>query len=526
MRAAAIHGTLGALALTAATLATGTPAAADQPRPAATTAEQGTAVAAAEAAAAGVDWKECPPREHLPAPAECGTVRVPVDYSQPQGEHLDLTVSRKRAQPTGGKGARLGSLVYNPGGPGASGMRFALYGDVLGGVWKKLNRRWDLVGYAPRGVGRSAPLSCQDPKRFTAAPNPSPRRPSAEYKEQRKERAASYAKGCAQAQGKRLAHYTTEENARDLDVLRAALGERKLSFFGVSYGTYLGAVYASLFPGHVHRLVLDSVVDPTPSNIWYRSNLRQNVAFEQRWNDWKHWTAKHHRSYGLGRDAQQVQRSFDEVRDAVGKKPAGGEVGPKELLAAYLRTGYADSVWAEHAEALAEFRRGRPGPLEALAAPDPARAAEEENGQAVYNAVECADARWPRDWSRWDRDTTASDAVAPFSSWENTWMNLPCAYWPATPRTGPPRVGTDPGQLPGVLLLAGTRDAATPYAGALETQRRLPGSSLVTEAGSGTHGVAGGNACVDRHLAAYLLDGRTPGMRAECEGRPAPEPGA
>jgi len=529
VRSAAIHGTLGALVLTAATVvpASGSTDVLPLPLPLTDARESaGTASAAREAAAAGIDWKKCPAVEKLSVRGvECGKVTVPVDYAEPDGEKIELTVSRRQA--TGPAAARQGVLLHNPGGPGVNGMTFPLYASpVMGGVWKKLNTAYDFVGYAPRGVGRSAPLECRDPK-ADRGPDRSPREPSTAFKRKMRQKAAAFAKGCARDQGDRLDHYTTPDNARDLDVLRAALGSRKLNFFGASYGSYLGSVYATLFPGRVRRLVLDSVVDPRPGKIWYRSNLDQNPAFERRWSDWKTWVAEHDSVYGLGRSARAVQRNFDKVRDTLDRRRVGGsagrEVGSRQLLAGYLDVGYSDETWAEHAAALAEFRKGDPLPLVGLAAPDRHGAAEKANSDAVYNAVQCSDAPWPRDWSRWDRDNTELARRAPFQTWENAWTNLPCAHWHGR-QSQPVDVGTRPGELPPVLLLAATRDPATPYAGALETWKRLSGSSLVTERGAGTHGVTGGNKCADRHLAAYLLDGRTPGRAAECAARPAPTP--
>ncbi|MFE0879612.1 alpha/beta hydrolase [Streptomyces smyrnaeus] len=523
MRAAAIPSTAGALALALALAPASGADARDDSRPSGGVPESaGVAAAAREAAADGIRWRHCPAAERLPRSVECGTVSVPVDYARPDGEHISLTVSRARA--TGEADKRLGPLVYNPGGPGGNGMNFPLY-PRLGGLWKRLNTRYDFIGYAPRGVGRSDPLSCQDPEEFLKGPNFAPERPTWAFKQAMNRKAAAYAAGCAEAQPDRLRHYTTPNNARDLDVLRAALGQRKLSYFGVSYGTYIGSVYATLFPGHVGRLVLDSVVDPSPGSVWYQANLDQNRAFQRRWEDWKTWVARHHDTYRLGRTARQVQESFDAVRAAVDREPAGGTVGSKELLNTFLDTGYADVTWAPYARALADFRKGDPQALVKVAAPEMKRAGSEENGNAVYNAVECQDAPWPRDWTRWDRDNTATAAVAPFNTWNNAWMNLPCAYWKTESAT-PTNVRAKPGELPPVLLVAATRDAATPYKGALETRRRLPGSALVTERGAGNHGVSGGNACVDQHVERYLFQGRTPGHHAECGARPAPEPGA
>ncbi|MGP3986876.1 alpha/beta hydrolase [Streptomyces sp. 3N207] len=524
MRAAAIPSTVGALALTLASAPAAASAAPHGALPPTYSGPEaaGVRAAARDAAARGIRWQPCPAAEQLPVSAECGTVRVPVDYTRPDGEHISLTVSRARA--TGNPAEYQGPLVYNPGGPGGNAMNFPLY-PKLGGLWKRLNARYDFIGYAPRGVGRSDPLSCQHPEAFLKGPNHAAQHPTWAVKQAMNRKAAAYAAGCAKAQPDRLRHYTTPNNARDLDVLRAALGQRGLNFMGVSYGTYIGSVYATLFPGHVRRLVLDSIVNPAPDNVWYQANLDQNVAFERRWEDWKTWVARHDDTYRLGRTARQVQASFDAVREAVDREPAGGTVGSKELVAAFLDTGYADATWAPYARALSDFRKGEPGPLIKVAAPDMKKAKKEENGNAVYNAVECQDAPWPRDWPRWDRDNTVTAAVAPFNTWSNAWMNLPCAYWKTESAT-PLDVRTAVGQLPPVLLVAATRDGATPYTGALETRRRLAGSSLVTERGAGNHGVSGGNRCMDAHIERYLFEGRTPGTDAECAARPAPKPGA
>lgn len=548
MRAVAIRGTLGALALALAAAvpcdvpayaATGSARAAHPPAAASDALPDpfadvrmavGTRTAARAAAAAGVRWRRCPAAESLPAPVECGKVAVPVDYSRPHGATIDLTVSRRRA--TGPPARRLGPLLYNPGGPGGDGTPFPLFpATAPGTVWRKLNSAYDFVGYAPRGVGRSAPLSCQAAESFERAQHRAPAHPTAGFMKAERHRAAAYARGCARAQGHRLDHYTTPDNARDLDVLRAALGANKLNLLGRSYGSYLGAAYATLFPQHVGRLVLDGVADPRREKVWYRSGFDQDRASERRWADWKRWVARHHSRYGLGRTRRSVQRQADRARRAADHGRLGGgslarTAGSGELLTAYLQAVYDDRAWPELAAALADFAHGHPDRLAALASPEPrspAEASSEENAHAVYLAVQCSDAHWPRSWRRWMRDTAATARRAPFATWQNAWTNLPCAYWKGE-RSRPLEIGAPPGRLPPVLLLAATRDAATPYEGALETRRRLPGSSLVTERGSGTHGVAGGNACADRRLAAYLLHGRTPGDGVSCPARSAPRP--
>ncbi|MGN9757711.1 alpha/beta hydrolase [Streptomyces sp. SD31] len=524
MRAAALYSAAGAMLLTALSAA---PAGSTGAAVPGADERRGTAVAVARAKAAGLTFGSCPKKQELPGHVKCGTVSVPLDYAHPDGKQIKLTVSRVRATHKDPHNSKRrvpsqGALVYNPGGPGASSLHFPLIGVLP--AWKRLAGAYDLVGYAPRGVGPSAPLSCQDPKHSLKGPTQAPTYPSEAYKKERIARAKAYARGCAQRTGSALRHYNSLNNARDLDVLRAALGQEKLTFMGASYGTYFGAVYATLFPSHVRRMVFDSAVNPDPAQVWYRNNLAQSAAFEGRWEDFREWVAKHHDVYGLGDTAEEVMRNYDKVRARLAVEPAGGKIGTGQLQEAFLQAGYYDDYWPARAQALSAYLKGDPKPLVELAAPVTEAAAEDENSSAVYTAVECNDAPWPTDWAVWDRDNTRLARVAPFETWDNVWMNLPCAYWQA-PRQEPLDVRTGPGEVPPILILAAERDAATPYEGAVEMHRRLAGSVLVTERDAGTHGIAyGPNACVNGHLDAYLLEGRLPARRAACEGHPEPKP--
>ncbi|MGW1722098.1 alpha/beta hydrolase [Streptomyces sp. NPDC002306] len=523
MRAAVVYSAAGSLLLTALTAgpAGGSPGASG-----AVAERGGTAVAAARAAAAGIDFGACTKEQDAPGTLQCGTVSVPLDYAHPNGKQIKLTVSRMPAthrDPHNSKRRvpRQGALVYNPGGPGGSGMYFPLIGVVP--EWKRIAAGYDLVGYAPRGVGRSAPLSCQDARHFFKGPSPAPVHPSESYKQERIAQAKAYANGCAQRAGSALRHYTSLNNARDLDVLRAALGESKLTFMGASYGTYIGALYATLFPSHVRRMVFDAAVNPAPEQVWYRNNLDQSAAFEGRWADFREWTARHDDVYGLGTTAAAVADSYERARARLAAEPAGGKVGPGQLQNAFLQAGYYDEYWPSRAGALSAYLKGDPQPLIDQAAPVTDAAAEAENANAVYTAVECNDAPWPTDWKVWDRDNTRLARVAPFETWDNVWANLPCAFWPA-PRQQPLDVRTGPGELPPTLILAAERDAAAPYDGALELHRRLADAVLVTERDAGAHGVGGGpNRCVNGYLDAYLLEGRLPVRHASCAPHQEPK---
>ncbi|MFF5188381.1 alpha/beta hydrolase [Streptomyces sp. NPDC000345] len=535
MRAAALYSAMGAMLLTTLSVAPadGLPATPGIPgapgAPAAGAAPAGVAIAAARAAAKGITFGKCADAQDLPGSVRCGTVAVPLDYARPHGKQIELTVSRVEAthrDPHNSKHRvpRKGALVFNPGGPGGSGLYFPLIGLLP--EWKRIGAAYDLVGYDPRGVGRSAPLSCKEPKHFFKGPSPAPTHPSESYKRERIAEAKAYARGCAQRAGAALRHYNSLNNARDLDVLRAALGEKRLNFMGASYGTYFGAVYATLFPSHVRRMVFDGAVNPDPARIWYRNNLDQSMAFESRWADFREWIAKHDTVYGLGDTARKVLASYERALARLAAEPAGGKVGPAQLQSAFLQAGYYDDYWPHRARALSDYLKGDPQELIAQAGPVTEAAAEAENSAAVYTAVECNDAPWPTDWKVWDRDNTRLARVAPFETWDNVWANLPCAYWPA-PRQRPVDVRTGAGELPPTLILAAERDAAAPYDGALEMHRRLAGSVLVTERDSGTHGIAGGpNRCVNGHLDAYLLEDRLPVRRAACAGHAEPEANA
>ncbi|CAM5268306.1 peptidase [Streptomyces badius] len=317
----------------------------------------------------------------------------------------------------------------------------------------------------------------------------------------------------------------TVSAAKDLDVIRRALDSRQLNYFGYSYGTYLGAVYAKLFPERVRRLVLDSVVDP--DGVWYEGNLGQDYAFDDRHKAFAAWVAKNDAAYGLGTDPAAVEAAWYRMRADVARKPAGGTVGASELEDAFLPGGYYNGYWPYLAEAFAAYVKDRDAEAlvevyENFGAVD----ASGDNGYSVYTAVQCRDAGWPEHWSTWRNDSRRIHRKAPFMTWNNTWYNAPCANWPVPPLRPLP---VNNRQLPPALILQATDDAATPYGGAVSMHRKLKGSSLVVEEGGGNHGITlSGNDCLDKHLTAYLTDGTVPRGRGEadavCAALPEPKP--
>ena len=359
----------------------------------------GELIAAGAARRRGVDWADCPAGWGLAPPVLCGWVTVPVDYAHPFGATIRLAVDRAAA--TGAARQRQGALVYNPGGPGGSGLRFPLRSTTGAALWTRTAAAYDFVGFDPRGVGHSAPISCQDPGEYAKAPKADPVPDGEADKLAHRALARAYADGCLERTGAdMLAQMTTPDTARDLDVIRAGLGERRLNYLGASYGTYLGAVYATLFPTHVRRLIVDSVVDPARDGIWYRDNLDQDAAFESRWQDWESWVASYDSAYHLGATTAQVQVKWRQLRAAAKAHPIGGVVGPSELLAFFQNAPYYDSSWAVVAGAWSRYAAGDTRALVDAAGPaadGTAGDAAAENGTAVYTAVECADAAWPGD---------------------------------------------------------------------------------------------------------------------------------
>ncbi|TKK85013.1 alpha/beta hydrolase [Herbidospora galbida] len=453
------------------------------------------------------------PARHAATP-ECAQVRVPLDPAQPGGQQITIALNRfKGSAPRDGN--HLGPLLVNPGGPGASGLALARH--VAASLPPEVAARYDVIGFDPRGVGASKPaLTCVDPKRYYAPPRPDNVPADAAAERVLLGRAETYAAGCGNRFAWLLPYMTTENAARDVEALRRALGEEKISWLGYSYGTYLGSVYATLFPDRVRRMVLDSVVDPT--KVWYDANLDQNVAFDDRHRDFLDWVADNNDLFRLGDTEEDVSFAWYGMRKRLAERPAGGVVGPSELDDTFTVGGYTDAVWATFARAFSDYvRKGDVTALVNAYRQHGENDAADENGYAVYLATQCRDAAWPRDWSRWRTDARRLYARSPFMTWSNTVYNLPCAFWPQAGGT-PVAVGANRSFAP-ILILQSRRDAATPLRGALTVRDRFPSARMLL-VGGGNHGVSfGGNPCVDRQVAAYLKDGLLPERR-----RPGSEP--
>ncbi|MEV6021564.1 alpha/beta hydrolase [Streptomyces sp. NPDC052036] len=491
-------------AVMVAGMLTAVPADATPPRPADT-------VQAAE-----LSWKNCATATH--PTLQCASVTVPLDYANPRGRQITVALSRV---PHTAKTSQ-GPLLVNPGGPGGSGLKLA--GFVASALPKAVAAQYDVIGFDPRGVGKSEPaLNCRPGHFDPVRPDSVPSTHALELANLN--RATSFARDCALKYASVLPYINTISAARDLDTIRQALGADKVSYFGYSYGTYLGAVYAKLFPQRVRHLVLDSIVDPT--GVWYDDNIQQDYAFNDRHQAFLAWVARHDTTYRLGTDPAVVEAKWYAMRAALAKSPAQNTVGASELEDTYMPGGYYNGYWPRLAAAFAAYvNDGNSGPLVDAYRALGAVTASGDNGYSIYAAVQCRDTYWPRDWAQWRKDSWAVYDKAPFMTWNNTWYNAPCAFWPTT-ALRPVNVAND--ALPPTLLFQATNDAATPYHGGVTVHHLLRGSSLVVEEGGGNHGISlSGNACLDKYLAAYLTDGTVPrgdgGIDAVCPKLPDPEP--
>ena len=528
-RAATRIAVLGAVAVTAALTAC-TPGGGSPPPAATATAGSGgtgtsSGAGAGTVPAAGtLSWHAC--GGQLPG-MECSSLQGPLDYANPGGRKITLALSMVPA--TAPRSQQQGVLVVNPGGPGQPGRTFAE--AVAGGISPRMAAEYDIVGFDPRGTGASVPsLSC-DPGLY-AGTQPDYIPANAASEQALINRAKKYAADCEQRFGWLLPSMTSVTMARDVDSIRQALGVRQINYFGTSWGTYLGQVYGTLFPGRVRRMVLDSTVDP--SGAWYADNISQDYAFQSRLDAFYAWTAKYDSAYHLGGTAAAVRSAYYRARGQLKTSPIAGPggqpIGADELDDTFLIAGYLNQAWPGLAQALSQYLDGGSGGGLVTQFQEWGAQQEDEAGQAAYNAVECADVNWPRNWAKWQADTARVYQSAPFMAWLNAWMNAPCAFWPVKGPAQPLQIKGN--GLPPILMLQGTLDAATPYAGAQNAHKLLPSARMVVVEGGGNHGQAlesPANDCVQNYLNSYLATGAVPDapglVNATCAPVPDPTPG-
>jgi pimeloyl-ACP methyl ester carboxylesterase len=474
----------------------------------------GAQVADVGAAPLGVTWIECEDESFVDLGFECGSLEVPMDRSRPALGTVTLALTRLAH--TSSDEDYQGIMLINPGGPGGSGLIMPVISYFLPDP--DTAAAYDWIGFDPRGVGSSTPQVTCDPF-YGDGPRPQYNPTTRAIEWAWRNRAKGYARDCV-ANGEILRHVRTTDNVADMESIRQALGQKKLNFYGYSYGSYLGQVYATLHPDRVRRMVLDSNVQA--SRVWEQANYDQNVAFEKVMKIWFDWLAEYRDVYQLGATGAEVEALWYKTRDALASNPAGGLIGPAEFTDAFLGAGYVQFLWPALGTAFAAWVNDgdATGLIENYSYDD--------NLYAMYLATECTDARWQTRWPPVRAQNTRLNRTSPFNTWGNAWFNAPCMTWPATP-SKPVRV--DGRRVAPILLVDETLDGATPFEGSLEARRLFPNSSLIALPGGTSHAISpSGNECLDTQIAAYLADGTLParkpgrGPDATCDPLPRPTP--
>ncbi|WP_405796114.1 alpha/beta hydrolase [Streptomyces sp. NBC_01506] len=457
-----------------------------------------------------INWRECGVPDF-----QCATMKAPLDYDKPNGAEIKLAVARKKAT---GPGQRLGSLQVNPGGPGGSAVDY-LQGYAGIGYPEQVRAQYDMVAMDPRGVARSEPVECLTGKQMDAytqvdqTPDDTVEQNllAASYKE--------LAKGCEQRSAEILPHVSTVEAARDMDILRAVLGDTKLSYVGASYGTFLGATYAELFPKRVGRLVLDGAMDPSlPAE---ELNRDQTAGFETAFAAFAQDCVKRP-DCPLGTasaaDAGQRMRSFFDTLDAE-PIPTGDkrELGESLATTGVINAMYDESAWPGLRDSLASAMEGDGSGLLALADTYYEREGDGSYTNLMYAnaAVNCLDL--PAAFTKpaeVEAAVPSFEAASPVFGTGLAWASLSCAYWPTKPTGTPHRIEAK--GAPPILVVGTTRDPATPYKWARSLADQLSSGVLLTYDGDGHTAYGRGSDCVDTVINTYLLEGTPPKNGKKC----------
>ncbi|CAF4995749.1 unnamed protein product [Rotaria sp. Silwood1] len=410
-------------------------------------------------------------------------------------------------------------MLVNPGGPGGSGLGLATLGKS---VPNNVGEAYDWIGFDPRGVGLSRPaLSCL-PYYFSGPrPNYVPLDDTLENIWLM--RSKDYAMACATNNSKLLQYMTTIDIAKDMESIRVALSQDQISYYGLSYGTYLGQVYATLFPDRVRRMVLDSNIDARM--VWFQANLNQDLAFERNIKIWFRWLAKYNNVLHLGQTESQVEKQWNSTLKQLENNPFNNTVGPDEWLDIFLIAAYYQQTWIDLGTTFADWVNKNDGDS-LMGWYEAVDNTGNDNPFAAYLAVLCTDAQWPQSWEYVRTENWRTFAKAPTFTWQNAWYNGPCQYWP---QEGKIPVDVDGSKVSAILLIDETLDAPTPFEGSLEVRRRFPRAILLAEPNGTSHASSlSGNNCVDNTIAQYLLSGTLPARKSgdgpDLECAPLPEP--
>lgn len=457
-----------------------------------------------------LDWTKCE-GTGLDPRQECATVEVPMDYAAPQGKKITIAVSRIPAE---NPRTRHGALLMIPGGPGGGSL------NAPSGKGQKLPQEvrdtYDLIGFDPRGYGRSTPVSCGfehgDLAPSKTRPWPAPDGSVTENMAT----ARRMADACARNGGELIQHLSTANEARDLDRVRAALGERKISAWGTSYGTYVGAVYNELFPHRTDRVVLDSNDNPDPTRVARGWLAAYEVGVEDNFPEFAKWASAPGNPDRVAATAAEVRPLFLRLAARLDREPVPWpDAHPEELNGNVLRQTMLDSLYDPDkyptlAQLILAARKGTVPP-----APQTPPYSVLQNVAASGAAI-CNDVAWPRSAAVYEKDVAESRAKYPLTA------GLPrnamlCAAWPWAPKEPAVRI-TDRGPST-VLLVQNRRDVATPLSGALKLREALGRRAVMVTVDSTGHNayLANGNACGDRTASHFLATGKRPARDINCD---------
>lgn len=478
----------------------------------------------AETAAPEINWGSCPPPpEGIPdGGQECATLSLPLNYAKPNGQKINVQISRIKST---NSGHRRGVLLSNPGGPGGPGLDMPRLLSLI--LPQNVLDTYDLVGFDPRGVGTSTPVSCglspndafqalvpiEQPGGFNA---------TAAFMHQ-------VADSCGHAAGSLLPYITTKNTARDMDQIRQALGEPKISYYGTSYGTELGATYASMFANKTDRFVLDSNVDPT--GVWREQFRSWGPGGELRFPDFLDFAAANNSTYHLGSTPQAVRQRYFQLVDRLTAHPlptvpSGSGVFEGTLPEGTVLNGpvfreltfsglYGDLYFPDMA-ALWHAIDQAPNPAIATTAHPKASLESVDNSEASALAVLCGDTNWSRSVTQYKTEFTLDGAIYPAFGpiGSNIW---PCAFWPNKAVESRPNI-TSNGPS-NILLLQDLRDPATPYLGGLKMRAALGGRARLVTIDQGGHSVylLNPNSCAQGIANTYLADGTFPLADSFCQ---------
>jgi pimeloyl-ACP methyl ester carboxylesterase len=450
----------------------------------------------------------------IPQGAECALLSVPIDYAKPDGDVAQIAMIRFKAT-----GDKIGSLIVNPGGPGESGVQAAA--SLVGTLPATVRQKFDLVGFDPRGVGLSKPAlwcnSDEDNDRLRADP-------TVEYTPEGvahlEKETKDFVARCVEKMGDDfLSNVGTSVVVKDLDAMRAALGDDKLTYLGYSYGTRIGSTYAEEFPQNVRAMILDGAVDPNADPI--EADIRQAAAFQTAFNDYAADCAKQP-DCPLGTDPTKAVAVYKSLVEPLVQHPARTEdprgLSYSDAIVGTILPLYSPNLWRHLTQGLSELKNGSGDTLLSLADIYMGRDASGhyDNATDARVAINCADKPPIKDRDKIVEEDRRVREVAPFMNYGEFTGHAPlgtCAFWPVPATLTPHEISVK--GLPPILVVSTTNDPATPYEAGVSLAKQL-GGSLLTFDGTQHTVVFQGNKCVDDIAAKYLVDVVVPPPGARC----------